>query len=121
MTDAENSLPRYLAALEREGLGDVDLCIRMAGCPSSCSRPPTAEIGIIGYGKNDHRIQVGGSREGGRIGKLLYERVPEPDLVRVLSGLLRAVRDRNPEGLSAGEFLDRTPVDALRELVGYPG
>ena len=72
MTDAENSLPRYLAALEREGLGDVDLCIRMAGCPNSCSRPPTAEIGIIGYGKNDHRIQVGGSREGGRIGKLLY-------------------------------------------------
>jgi sulfite reductase beta subunit-like hemoprotein len=34
--------------LEREGLGSVDVMIRMAGCPNGCSRPPTAEIGIVG-------------------------------------------------------------------------
>ena len=38
----------------------------MTGCPNNCARPPTAEIGIYGYGKNDHVILVGGSREGSR-------------------------------------------------------
>ena len=59
MTHAERALPRYLAELEREGLGNVDVMIRMAGCPNSCSRPPTAEIGIVGYGKNDYVLMVG--------------------------------------------------------------
>lgn len=66
MTHAERVLPRYLAELERAGLGDVDVMIRMAGCPNSCSRPPTAEIGIIGYGKNDYVLMVGGARDGSR-------------------------------------------------------
>lgn len=118
MTDAEKVLPDYLAELEAQGLGEVDIIIRMAGCPNSCSRPPTAEIGIYGYGKNDHVIQVGGSREGTRIGKVLYERVPEEQMVRVLSGLLRAIRDHNPDALPAGEFLHRTPELELRRLVG---
>ena len=120
MTDAENVIPDYIAALEQAGLGDVDLVLRMAGCPNSCSRPPTAEIGIIGYGKNDHMIQVGGSREGGRIGKVLYDRVPGEDMIPVLIGLYRAVKDHNPKSLSAGEFLDQTPADELKRLVGYP-
>ena len=118
MTEAENVLPSYIEALEREGLGDVDLVLRMAGCPNSCSRPPTAEVGIIGYGKNDHMIQVGGSREGGRIGKVLYERVPEDQMIPVLIGIFRAVRDHNPDGLPTGEFLDRTPLEELRQLIG---
>ncbi len=118
MTDAENVLPEYLAALEAAGLGDVDVVIRIAGCPNSCSRPPTAEIGIIGYGKNDHMIQVGGSREGTRIGHTLYGRVPESDMSAVLVGLARAIREHAGER-PAGEFLHETPVEQLREWVSY--
>jgi sulfite reductase (ferredoxin) len=121
MTDAETVIPCYISALEEAGLGDVDVIMRMAGCPNSCSRPPSAEIGIIGYGKNDHMIQVGGSREGTRIGKQLYERVPEEDMTRVLIGLFRAIKEHNPRGLPSGEFLHETPVDELRKLVGYGG
>jgi sulfite reductase (ferredoxin) len=119
MTDAENILPTYLDAIEQAGLADVDVVIRISGCPNSCSRPPTAEIGIIGYGKADHQIQVGGSREGSRIGDVLFARVPESDMTRVLVGLVRAIRDHNPEGLSAGEFLHKTAADELRRFVGY--
>src|SRR5260370_40121829 len=35
MTHAERGLPRDLAELERARLGDVDVIIRMAGCPNS--------------------------------------------------------------------------------------
>ncbi len=118
MTQAESILPEYLSAIEAAGLGDVDVIIRMAGCPNGCSRPPTAEIGIYGYGKNDHVIQVGGARDGSRIGPVLYARVPEQKMTEVLIGLLRAIRDSNPTGLPAGEFLHQTPPEQLRRLVG---
>ncbi len=118
MTDAENILPDYLDAIEQDGLGDVDVVIRMTGCPNNCARPPTAEIGIFGYGKNDHVILVGGSREGTRLAHTLYERIPEDKMVPALVGIIRAIRERNPEGLAAGEFLHRADPAELRAWAG---
>jgi sulfite reductase beta subunit-like hemoprotein len=63
-------------------------------------------------------VLVGGSREGTRIARVLNPRVPEEKLVAVLAGLLRAVRDRNPERLPAGEFLHRSEPERLRGWVG---
>jgi sulfite reductase (ferredoxin) len=84
MTDAENILPRYIDALEEAGLGNVDAVIRMTGCPNNCVRPPTAEVGIYGYGKNDHVILVGGSRENSRLKhrRAPGRRVPAPRRAR---------------------------------------
>jgi len=118
MTDAEGVLPSYLDAIEAAGLGDIDVVIRMTGCPNMCARPPTAEIGIYGYGKNDHVILVGGSREGTRIGKTLYPRLAGEDMIPALVGLFRAIREHNSEGLPAGEFLDRTDPEDLRRWIG---
>jgi sulfite reductase (ferredoxin) len=114
MTHAERALPRYLAELERVGLGDVDVMIRMAGCPNSCSRPPTAEIGIIGYGKNDYVLMVGGARDGSRLARVLYPRLSEHELIEALTHLVRAIHDRNPRRLPAGDYLDQTPDVELK-------
>jgi len=114
MTHAERALPRYLAELERDGLGNVDVMIRMAGCPNSCSRPPTAEIGIIGYGKNDYVVMVGGARDGTRLARVLYPRLSEHELIETLKHLVMAIRDRNPKRLPAGDYLDQTPDDELK-------
>jgi sulfite reductase (ferredoxin) len=118
MTEAERILPGWIDGIEAAGLGGVDVVIRMTGCPNNCARPPTAEIGIFGYGKNDHVVLVGGSREGTRIAHELYARVPGERMLEALVGLLRAIRTRNPGGLPAGEFLHRTPPERLREWVG---
>jgi sulfite reductase (ferredoxin) len=118
MTDAENILPRYIDALEEAGLGAVDAVIRMTGCPNNCARPPTAEIGIYGYGKNDHVILVGGSRENSRLAHTLYARIPEEKMVPVLVGLFRAIDERNGDGLPVGEFLHRTAPEDLRGWIG---
>jgi sulfite reductase (ferredoxin) len=118
MTEAETILPRYIDALEQAGLGDVDVVIRMTGCPNNCARPPTAEIGIYGYGKNDHVILVGGSRQGSRLAHTLYDRLPEEQMIPALSGILRVVKEHNPEGLPVGEFLHRTDPETLRRWVG---
>jgi sulfite reductase beta subunit-like hemoprotein len=118
MTNAERAIPGYCDAVEAAGLGDVDVVMRMAGCPNHCSRPPSAEIGITGFGKNAHMIAVGGSREGTRIASVLYEKISSEQMVPVLIGLLRAIKESNPGKLPAGEFLHRTPPEELRALVG---
>jgi sulfite reductase beta subunit-like hemoprotein len=118
MTEAENILPHYVDCLEQAGLGDVDVVIRMTGCPNNCARPPTAEIGIFGYGKNDHVILVGGSREGTRLAHTLYARISEEKMVPALVGIVRAIRYNNPERLPAGEFLHRTDPAQLRAWAG---
>jgi sulfite reductase (ferredoxin) len=118
MTEAERALPGYIDALERAGLGDVDLHIRMSGCPNGCSRPGSAELGIFGYGKNDYVIQVGGSRAGTRIGKVLYPRVPEEKMITVLTGIFRAVKE-HAGARSAGDFLAQTSPKQLRAWVAW--
>jgi sulfite reductase (ferredoxin) len=118
MTDAENILPHYVDAIEAAGFGDVDAVIRMTGCPNGCARPPTAEVGIYGYGKNDHVILVGGSREGSRLAHVLYARISEEHMVPALVGLFRAIRERNQGGLPVGEFLHRADPAALRGWIG---
>lgn len=118
MTDAERAVPGLCEAVEAAGLGDVDVVMRIAGCPNHCSRPPTAEIGVTGFGKNAHMIAVGGSREGTRVARVLYEKISSEQMVPVLIGLLRAIKHENPERLPAGEFLHRTAPERLRALVG---
>ncbi|HEX9813915.1 MAG TPA: NADPH-dependent assimilatory sulfite reductase hemoprotein subunit [Myxococcota bacterium] len=120
MTDAEGILPIYMDAIEAAGLGDVDVVIRMTGCPNNCARPPSAEIGIYGYGKNDHVILVGGSREGTRIAQPLYARIPGEQMIPALIGLLTAIRDR-ANGRPAGAFLHETDPEQLRSWVGVTG
>ncbi len=117
MTDAEGILPSYIDALEQAGLADIDVVVRMTGCPNNCARPPTAEIGIYGYGKNDHVILVGGSREGSRLGHTLYARLPEERMVETLVGLLAAIREHG-SGQSAGDFLHQADPAELRAWVG---
>ena len=118
MTEAENALPGYVDAIEAAGLGDVDVEIRMTGCPNHCARPPSAEVGIFGYGKNDHVILVGGSRRGTRVGRVLYRRLSEARMVPALVGLLRAVKERAPAGISAGDWLWAADPAALRGWIG---
>jgi sulfite reductase (ferredoxin) len=118
MTDAENILPAYFDAIEAAGLGDVDIVIRMTGCPNNCARPPSAEIGIYGYGKNDHVVLVGGARNGSRLAHTLYSRIAGEQMIPALVGLFRAVKEQNTEGLPAGDFLHQTDPELLRKWVG---
>ncbi len=118
MTEAERILPSYIDAIEEAGLGDIDAVIRMTGCPNNCARPPTAEIGIYGYGKNDHVVLVGGAREGTRLGHVLYDRLPEEKMIPVLVGLFQTIREHNQADLPVGDFLHRSDPEQLRAWIG---
>ena len=68
LAEAERVAPEMLTGLERElasrGLADVDLHVRMTGCPNGCARPYTAEIGIVG--RTQDRVRHPPRRGSGR-------------------------------------------------------
>ena len=76
LSEAERALPSLLQQIEGElqelGLEDAPV-VRMVGCPNGCTRPYTAEIGIVGRSGDRYVLYVGGSHLGTRLGAPLAD------------------------------------------------
>ncbi len=107
VAEAERYLPDLIGELERRGYGDETVWIRMSGCPNSCSRPPTAEIGIIGRSMNMYNVYVGGSFVGTRLARLYQSEVRTPQLVDLLAGLLDRWRAERGAAEQFGDWANR--------------
>ncbi len=110
VAESERYLPDVITELERRGYGDERVWIRMSGCPNSCSRPPTAEIGIIGRSLGLYNLYVGGSFEGTRLARLYQADVRSHVLVDVLADVIDQWRQGRAPGEAFGDW-------AYRELV----
>ncbi len=116
ITEAERRLPYLIDALEGLGYGNEKIRIRMSGCPNSCSRPPTAEIGLIGRFKNKYNIYIGGSPQGTRLGQLYAEALEAPDLIRSIARLVDVYRVHGQPQEHFGDYCYRIGVARLHEL-----
>src|SRR3989449_10718688 len=71
LAEAERALPGVIdeleGELERLGLADVRLTVRMTGCPNGCARPYTADLAFVGRSADKYTIFVGGSVLGTRL------------------------------------------------------
>ena len=110
VAEAERYLPDIIGELEQRGYGDERVWIRMSGCPNACSRPPTAEIGIIGRSLNLYTIYVGGSFAGTRLAKLYREDVRGNVLADVLAEALDQWRRERSPGEDFGDWAARALV-----------
>ncbi|MGD9893010.1 MAG: NADPH-dependent assimilatory sulfite reductase hemoprotein subunit [Dehalococcoidia bacterium] len=115
VAEAERYLPDVIGGLEQRGYGDDRVWIRMSGCPNSCSRPPTAEIGIIGRSLGLYDVYVGGSFAGTRLTQPYRADVKSGDLIDVLAGVLDIWRRGRHAGEAFGDFCHRVGVDQLRQ------
>src|SRR2546426_153481 len=81
IAEAERALPGVIDELERElerlGLADVRMTVRMTGCPNGCARPYTADLAFVGRALDKYTIFVGGTILGTRLG------VAYADLVQI--------------------------------------
>ena len=116
ITEAERRLPYLIDALEALGYGNEEIRMRMSGCPNSCSRPPTAEIGLIGRFKNKYNIYVGGSPQGTRLAQLYAEAVDPPDLIREIARVIDVYRVHRQPREPFGDCCHRIGVARLHEL-----
>jgi sulfite reductase (ferredoxin) len=122
LTESERALPGVLTELIAElgghGLGDLDLHVRMTGCPNGCARPYTAEVGFVGRGRRSYDIHLGGEPVGVRLNGLFAENVPRDELLGVLRPVLAAYRDERRVGERFGDWCHRVGVDVLRARLG---
>jgi len=112
MAEAERYLPAFLEQvgllLERYGLREEPVNIRITGCPNGCARPYVAEIALVGKAPGRYNLMLGGSRLGNRLNTLYRENLGEAQILEVLDTLFaRFAAERQPNE-SFGDFLIRT-------------
>jgi sulfite reductase (ferredoxin) len=108
LAESERFLPAMLESIRQAwqaaGLREGVPTIRMTGCPNSCARPSTGEIGIVGMSLNTYIISVGGNPGSTRLNTTYREKVKGEEIAGVLSELFRAYAiDRQP-GEAFGDF-----------------
>ena len=112
MAEAERYLPSFLDRvgdlLERHGLPEEPLNVRITGCPNGCARPYLAEVALVGKAPGRYNLMLGGSRLGNRLNSLYRENLSEEQILSVLDPLLaRFAAERRP-GEPFGDFFVRT-------------
>jgi sulfite reductase beta subunit-like hemoprotein len=120
IAEAERRLPGLISELEQRGFGNESVVVRMAGCPNSCSRPPVAEIGLIGKSANGYHLYVGGSAVGTRLASLYQEDVPAEQLAPLLSELFNLYRERRQPSEDFGDWAFKAGIARLCEWSGRP-
>lgn len=116
LAEAERALPDIINELEKLGFGDEVLSLRMSGCPNSCSRPPFAELGIIGTSANKYNLYVGGTFTGTRLNKMYKENIMVEDIVPEIVKLFRTFRANRQSSESFGDFSNRIGIEQLKFL-----
>jgi sulfite reductase (NADPH) hemoprotein beta-component len=114
LAESERYLPSLIARLEDElerfGLREDDITIRMTGCPNGCARPYVSEIGLVGRTPGVYNLYLGGSYEGVRLNKLHRRDVDGDAIVAALSPLFGSYAQERNLGERFGDYVIRTGV-----------
>lgn len=122
MAEAERYLPEFLdrvaERLDRYGLADEPINIRITGCPNGCARPYVAEIALIGRAPGRYALMLGGSRLGNRLARPFRDNLSEDQILEVLDQQFAAFAAGRQGDESFGDFLVRT---LLKDVPTWPG
>ncbi|NVI04282.1 NADPH-dependent assimilatory sulfite reductase hemoprotein subunit [Paraburkholderia youngii] len=124
MAESERYLPSLVtkieALLEKHGLTDVPITMRMSGCPNGCSRPYIAEIGLSGRAPGKYNLYLGGGFHGERLNRLYRENVGEQTILESLDTTLGHFASERVEHEHFGDFVIRAgyvdPVTSGRDF-----
>jgi sulfite reductase (NADPH) hemoprotein beta-component len=111
LAESERYLPDLITALEdsldKAGLRNDDIVMRMTGCPNGCARPYLAEIGLVGRNPGLYNLYLGAAFDGSRLSKLYAQDVGHDRIVALLEPIfLKYAKDRKP-GERFGDFTIR--------------
>ncbi|HET6630731.1 MAG TPA: assimilatory sulfite reductase (NADPH) hemoprotein subunit [Woeseiaceae bacterium] len=118
MAESERYLPeltaKVAALLERHGLVDEEISLRVTGCPNGCARPYLAEIALVGKAPGRYNLFVGGDAHGRRMNRLAEENIDEARILDTLERLFARFAAERLAGESFGDFAARTVFDRER-------
>lgn len=122
LTESERLLPDLLddlhVMLTELGLGELELHVRMTGCPNGCARPYTTEVAFVGRGKDRYDVHLGGDQVGTRLNDIYCENVPGGSLLDVLRPVLARYAIDHLPGEAFGAWCHRHDVGVLRAELG---
>jgi len=119
MAEAERYLPTLITKLEpildKHGLHQQEIKIRMTGCPNGCGRSVVAEIGLIGKSMGRYNLYLGGDAQGERLNALYKENLDESAILETLDGLFEQYVSKRRKEESFGDFVVRAEFVAGTE------
>ncbi len=114
MAESERYLPQLLpkleASLDRHGLLDAPILLRLSGCPNGCSRPYLGEIALVGRAVGRYDLRLGADFRGQRLNRIYRENVDEAALLEALDLLFGRYAGERALGEHFGDFLLRAGV-----------
>ena len=108
LAEAQRYLPSLVTkiepVLEKYGLQNEDITIRMTGCPNGCGRSPNAEIGFVGTAYGKYNLHIGGDRLGMRLNTKFKENLGEEEILQALDELFGTYSEQKNPGETFGDF-----------------
>ena len=108
LAEAQRYLPALLSKieplLERHGLKEEKIIIRMTGCPNGCGRPNLAEIGFVGTAYGFYNLHIGGDRTGTRLNWIYKQHLDEPAILQTLDMLFQLYAAERTPDETFGDF-----------------
>lgn len=114
MAESERYLPQLLpkleALLDRHGLIDTPILLRLSGCPNGCSRPYLGEIALVGRGPGRYDLRLAADFRGQRLNQVYRENIDEAAILGVLDPLFARYAAERDVGEGFGDFLLRRAI-----------
>ncbi|OCA72162.1 sulfite reductase subunit beta [Chryseobacterium artocarpi] len=108
LAEAQRYLPSLVTKiepiLEKHGLLEDDITIRMTGCPNGCGRSPNAEIGFVGTAYGKYNLHIGGDRLGLRLNTKFKENIGEEEILTTLDELFSIYTKQKLTEETFGDF-----------------
>lgn len=103
--------------MEKHGVLNERISIRMTGCPNGCARPYAGDIGLVGRMPGHYALFVGGDFEGTRLNTKIFDRIPFDDLPKVFDVMFEKYAAEKNAGEGFGDFCHRVNVDNVLAAV----
>ncbi|MGL5032921.1 MAG: sulfite reductase, ferredoxin dependent [Microcystaceae cyanobacterium] len=120
VTESERVIPsinaRIRKLLQKVGLADESIVVRMTGCPNGCARPYMAEIGFVGIVPETYQIWLGGTPNQTQLARTYTEKLNIAQLENFFEPLFVYFKQDRKTQESFGEFCDRVGFESLREF-----
>jgi sulfite reductase (NADPH) hemoprotein beta-component len=114
LAEAQRYMPSLLtkieSLLEKFGLSEEEIIIRMTGCPNGCARSYIAEIGFVGTAPGKYNMHLGGDNAGFRLNKIYKESLDEKAILSELDEMFGAFKNERINDESFGDYSYRRYV-----------
>jgi len=111
LAESERVLPEILekfeVVLEKAGLKDDAISLRVTGCPNGCARPYLAEIGLVGRAPNKYALYLGASHNGTRLNRIMSPSVTIDEAIKFLTPIIKRYALERADGEGFGDFCER--------------